>query len=197
MVHSKDEGNSETWSVFLVFDRNVTDFSCYDGIVDKTQGQSFKIEPKAWNAESKSGTERRIGFGLKWPQLSPEPKLMSLTINGVPYTCVEGTEIKLSCMKICVHGYVLLGDIVTEQEETSNEGAVIEVDIVEEEVIENESGSTQEVVPVVPVVPVELPENTDSPRGVFVAWPKKVDNDVVWSFISSILLGNGLLYPLG
>ena len=43
--------------------------------------------PLAWNGNSKAGAQRQIGVSVKWPQNTPEPKLMSLTVNGIPYTC--------------------------------------------------------------------------------------------------------------
>ena len=77
-----------TWSAFLVFDREVESFNCYDGkVVDTTSKSAFKVTPLGWNAESKSGIQRQIGVSVKWPQNTPEPKLISLTVNGIPYTC--------------------------------------------------------------------------------------------------------------
>ena len=31
-----------------------------------------------------------IGFSFKWPQDTKTPKLVALTVNGIPYTCIEG-----------------------------------------------------------------------------------------------------------
>ena len=45
-----------TWSAFLVFDREVDSFSCYDGeVVDTSSKSAFKVTPLGWNAESKGG----------------------------------------------------------------------------------------------------------------------------------------------
>ena len=90
MIHSKDEPDMDDWNVFLVFDKEVEDFKCYDGEVDNTSGKTFKIRPKGWNAASKAGTRRQIGIGIKWPQNSGEPKLNSMVVNGIPYTCGDG-----------------------------------------------------------------------------------------------------------
>ena len=90
IVHLKDEHTMETWSAFLVLDTDVTDFNSYDGEVNTKTGKSFKITPKAWNAEIKEGQRRMIGFTFKWPQDTNTPKLVALTVNGIPYTCIEG-----------------------------------------------------------------------------------------------------------
>ena len=31
-----------------------------------------------------------IGFSFKWPSDTKTPKLVALTVNGIPYTCIEG-----------------------------------------------------------------------------------------------------------
>ena len=90
IVHLKEEHTMETWSAFLVLDTDVTDFNSYDGEVNTKTGKSFKITPKGWNAEVKEGQRRMIGFTFKWPQDTKTPKLVALTVNGIPYTCVEG-----------------------------------------------------------------------------------------------------------
>ena len=35
----------------------------------------------------KAGSLRQIVINAKWHENTPEPKLLSLTVNGIPYTC--------------------------------------------------------------------------------------------------------------
>merc|ERR1711971_739923 len=158
LIHSKDEGDMDTWSAFLVFDREVDSFSCYDGeLVDTDSKSAFKVTPLGWNAESKAGSQRQIGVSVKWPQNTPEPKLLSLTVNGIPYTC-------------------------SNDDDSSESGTVIEVQPVVAEVEEDRPSKPagkpiQKPVapaPLAPVTPVEQIANINSERGVFVPWPKKV-----------------------
>lgn len=149
LVHTKDEPDMDSWSAFFVFDKDV-EFSCYDGIVDDgpTKRKSFKVEPKGWNGESKAGSQRQIGFSARWDQNTAEPRLMSLTVNGVPYTCIDQVDGD--------------GESEAEQQEASEVEEPLEIQPVVSEEEEEE------------VRPVELPQNTNSERGVFVPWPKKV-----------------------
>merc|ERR1712004_599225 len=146
LIHAKDEPDMDDWNVFLVFDKELEDFKCYDGEIDNTSGKTFKIRPKAWNAASKAGSRRQIGIGIKWAQNSGEPKLKSMVVNGIPYTCGDGDD---------------TGDAEDLFEIEAEEG--------EEEEDREEPESSQEV-----VVPVEQVENVNSERGVYVSWPKKV-----------------------
>merc|ERR1712226_1659572 len=146
LIHAKDEPDMDDWNVFLVFDKELEDFKCYDGEVDNASGKTFKIRPKAWNAASKAGSRRQIGIGIKWAQNSGEPKLKSMVVNGIPYTCGDGGD---------------TGDAEDLVEIEAEEG--------EEEEDREEPESSQEV-----VVPVEQVENVNSERGVYVSWPKKV-----------------------
>merc|ERR1712038_1663715 len=61
-----------------------------DCLLSHGTGKTFKISPKAWNGEGKKGQEKMIGFGFKWKQNTATPKLVALTVNGIPYTCIEG-----------------------------------------------------------------------------------------------------------
>jgi len=158
LIHSKDEGDMDTWSAFLVFDRDVDSFSCYDGeLVDTDSKSAFKVTPLGWNAESKAGSQRQIGVSVKWPQNTPEPKLLSLTVNGIPYTC-------------------------SNDDDSSESDTIIEVQPVVAEVEEDRPSKPagkpiQKPVapaPLAPVTPVEQIANVNSERGVFVPWPKKV-----------------------
>merc|ERR1711983_194552 len=150
LIHSKDEPDMDDWNVFLVFDKEVEDFKCYDGEVDNSSGKTFKIRPKGWNAASKAGTRRQIGIGIKWPQNSGEPKLNSMVVNGIPYTCGDGDSSE--------------AESLFEIEAVEAEEAVEAVEA-EEEDKEPESEE---------VIPVEQVENVNSERGVYVPWPKKV-----------------------
>ena len=68
-------------------------FTCYDGEVDSSgPGKAFKVTPKAWNAESKAGSKKQISISVKWEQNTPEPQLVSMSINGIPYTCKANPE---------------------------------------------------------------------------------------------------------
>ena len=91
LVHDVDDPDMDTWSAFLVFDREISSFTCYDGEVSGEK-QSFKVTPKSWNGESKAGSKRQISISVKWDQNTPEPKLQSMSINGVPFTCLEGAS---------------------------------------------------------------------------------------------------------
>merc|ERR1712029_834221 len=135
---------------FLVFDKEVEDFKCYDGEVDNSSGKTFKIRPKGWNAASKAGTRRQIGIGIKWPQNSGEPKLNSMVVNGIPYTCGDGDS--------------------SEAESLFEIEAVeaVEAEEAVEAVEEDKEPESEEV------IPVEQVENVNSERGVYVPWPKKV-----------------------
>ena len=42
-VHLKEEHDMPNWSAFLVLDREVTDFTSYDGEVNTNEGKTFKI----------------------------------------------------------------------------------------------------------------------------------------------------------
>ena len=140
----------DTWSAFLVFDREVEEFKCYDGDVDQSSGKTFKIKPKGWNAASKAGSRRQISVGIKWPQNGAEPKLVSMTVNGIPYDC---------------------GNAPAE----GSEGPEFEPVVAEEgEDAERPFGLEPVVAEPEEVVPVEQVENTNSERGVYVSWPKKV-----------------------
>jgi len=150
LIHTKDEGEMENWSVFLVFDREVDSFSCYDGVVvDTSSNQTFKVKPKGWNAKSTAGSQRQIGINVRWPQNSPEPKLLSMVVNGIPYTCSNGDAEELAAVEVA-----------------GLETAAVEA----EEPVERPAPAPAPA----PVEPVELPENTNSERGVYVPWPKKV-----------------------
>ena len=46
----------------------------------------------------KDGQARQIGISVKWKQNSPEPKLQSLTVNGIPYTCSNGGSEELAAV---------------------------------------------------------------------------------------------------
>merc|ERR1712079_399788 len=146
IVHLKEEHTMETWSAFLVLDTDVTDFNSYDGEVNTKTGKSFKITPKGWNAEVKEGQRRMIGFTFKWPQDTKTPKLVALTVNGIPYTCVEG------------------GTPVVEVTSKPNEDQQSNVPS-SSKPISNDDNDEEIAL---------LPENTRSERGVFVSWPKKV-----------------------
>ena len=141
----------DRWDVFLVFDKALEDFKCYDGDVKKTSEKTYKINPKGWNAASKAGSRRQIGVGLKWPQNSGEPKLVAMTVNGIPYTCGDASPIEVEAVE-------------AEEEEETDERPESEAS----ESSEASEATSQEV------VPVELPENVNSERGVYVPWPKKV-----------------------
>ena len=95
MVHSKDEGDMSTWSAFMVFDKDLDSFKSYEGEVSG-EGKSFKVTPLGWNGESKAGSRRQISIAVRWPLGTAEPKLMSLTVNGVPYTCGDGEQSTVS-----------------------------------------------------------------------------------------------------
>jgi len=157
LIHTKDEGDMDTWSVFLVFDREVDTFTSYDGeVVDTDSKSAFKVKPKGWNAKSRAGSQRQIGISVKWPQNSPEPKLLSLTVNGIPYTCSNGDAEKPAAVEVG-----------------------LEIQPVEaEEPVERPQKPIAKPIEVAPapspVEPVELPENTKSERGVYVSWPEKV-----------------------
>jgi len=161
LIHTKDEGDMDDWNVFLVFDREVDSFSSYDGeLVDSESKSAFKVKskPGSWNEKSKAGQQRQIGISVKWPQNTAEPKLQSLTVNGIPYTCSTAG---------------------------SGESAAVEVSAPEIAAVEAEEEAPRPVAkpiataPVAapapaPVQPVELPANAKSERGVYVSWPKKV-----------------------
>jgi len=156
LIHSKDEGEMSTWSAFLVFDREVESFNCYDGkVVDTTSKSAFKVTPLGWNAESKSGIQRQIGVSVKWPQNTPEPKLISLTVNGIPYTCSNSEEEPIA-------------------EPIAVEKPIAEPITVEKPIAEPIEVDKPIAKPIEVVEPVELPENLNSERGVYVPWPKKV-----------------------
>merc|ERR1711983_272901 len=144
LIHSKDEPDMDDWNVFLVFDEEVEDFKCYDGEVDNSSGKTFKIRPKGWNAASKAGTRRQIGIGIKWPQNSGEPKLNSMVVNGIPYTCGDGDSSEAESL------FEIEAEEAVEAEE------------------EDKKPESEEV------IPVEQVENVNSERGVYVPWPKKV-----------------------
>merc|ERR1711935_75441 len=160
LIHSKDEGDMETWSAFLVFDREVDSFSCYDGeLVDDDSKSAFKVTPLAWNGESKAGSQRQIGVSVKWPQNTPEPKLMSLTVNGIPYTCSNDDDTSESDTFV-VEVQPVIAEVEDEDERPTKPA---------EKPIE-----TPVAPALVPVTPVEQVANINSERGVFVPWPKKV-----------------------
>ena len=100
-----------------------------------------------------------IGFGFKWKQNTATPKLVALTVNGIPYTCIEG-------------------DITSDTSDTSSNLPPPDVEAVvaeEDEVRPSRpSGSTTIAPEVATQEAVVLPQNTNSERGVFVPWPKKV-----------------------
>merc|ERR1739838_3616 len=158
LIHSKDEGDMDTWSAFLVFDRDVDSFSCYDGeLVDTDSKSAFKVTPLGWNAESKAGSQRQIGVSVKWPQNTPEPKLLSLTVNGIPYTCSNDDDSSESDTIIDVQPVVAE---VEEDRPSKPAGKPIQKPVAP--------------APLAPVTPVEQIANINSERGVFVSWPKKV-----------------------
>lgn len=154
-----------TWSAFLVLDSDVTDFVSYDGEVSTSEGKTFKISPKQWNGECKEGQERHIGFQFKWPQDSGEPKLVALTVNGIPYTCdatFEGAEA-----------------VEAEIDEPPREESPTSSTTRKPQTSRPQTTKpTQKPKPKPPaskpVEKPELPANTNSERGVFVPWPKKV-----------------------
>jgi len=155
LIHTKDEGDMETWSAFFVFDREVDSFTSYDGeVVDTDTKAAFKVKPKGWNAKSKDGQARQIGISVKWKQNSPEPKLQSLTVNGIPYTCSNGGSEELAAVEVSAPE---IQPVVAEEEDPRPVAKPIEA-----------------APAPAPVQPVELPENTNSERGVYVSWPKKV-----------------------
>jgi len=160
LIHSKDEGDMETWSAFLVFDREVDSFSCYDGeLVDDDSKSAFKVTPLAWNGNSKAGAQRQIGVSVKWPQNTPEPKLMSLTVNGIPYTCSNDDDTSESDTFV-VEVQPVIAEVEDEDERPTKPA---------------EKPIEKPVAPaLVPVTPVEQVANINSERGVFVPWPKKV-----------------------
>jgi len=160
LIHSKDEGDMETWSAFLVFDREVDSFSCYDGeLVDDDSKSAFKVTPLAWNGNSKAGSQRQIGVSVKWPQNTPEPKLMSLTVNGIPYTCSNDDDTSESDTFV-VEVQPVIAEVEDEDERPAKPA---------EKPIETPVAPAP-----VPVTPVEQVANINSERGVFVPWPKKV-----------------------
>ena len=99
-----------------------------------------------------------IGFGFKWKQNTATPKLVALTVNGIPYTCIEGDT--------------------SDTSDSSSNLPPPDVEAVVSEEVEvrpsRPSGSTTTAPEVATQEAVVLPQNTNSERGVFVPWPKKV-----------------------
>ena len=97
-----------------------------------------------------------IGFGFKWKQNTATPKLVALTVNGIPYTCIEG-------------------DTTPDTSDSSSNLPPPDVEaVVSEEDEVRPTGSPTNAPEVATQEAVVLPQNTNSERGVFVPWPKKV-----------------------